>query len=176
LPSTTTPNHNEDLAEVASHSDYLAPTDSFPPDVEPHQLSAPEINTELTILRERVRIIEDEKKDIIARLTYLLSKDKQNVMQEGNGSVQCCYFSVVVNFPDLFEDLKGVSNKTGVSDYLKEMISKVDVELRQVKNFTLGHEEPQHNNYTIETVPQSNFLITQELVRFVFIIRLVKLC
>jgi len=41
---------------------------------------------------------------------------------------------------DLFEDLKVVSNKVQVSDYLAELIGKVDMEVHQIKNFLVGED------------------------------------
>ncbi|XP_035708744.1 sarcolemmal membrane-associated protein isoform X1 [Folsomia candida] len=64
---------------------------------------------------------ELEKKEIQARLSQILT---------------------------LFEDLKAVSNKSQPSEYLSELIGKVDGEIHQIKNFIHGDDSIK-NNYNI---------------------------
>jgi hypothetical protein len=61
----------------------------------------------------------------------------------------------------LFEDLKVVSNKVQVSEYLAELIGKVDMEVHQIKNFLVGEDGLKSGyNYITENVlnPFSHFL------------------
>lgn len=50
---------------------------------------------------------------------------------------------------DLFEDLKAVSNKVQVSEYVAELMGKLDVEIKQIKNFIQGDDSLKNNSYSI---------------------------
>ena len=55
----------------------------------------------------------------------------------------------ILLFLDIIDDLKAVSNKVQVSEFIQELIHKLDLEIRQIRNFSQVEEPLINNSYSI---------------------------
>ncbi|CAG7831650.1 unnamed protein product, partial [Allacma fusca] len=83
---------------------------------------------ELETLKNQVKSADIERKEMLSKLSHLLN---------------------------LIDDLKAVSNKVQVSEFFHELIHKLDVEIRQIRNFSQGEEPLRNKSYSIsdEEIP-----------------------
>ncbi|CAG7722271.1 unnamed protein product [Allacma fusca] len=99
-----------------------------------------ENSDELETLKTQVKLADIERMEMLSKLSHLLN---------------------------LVDDLKAVSNKVQVSEFFHELIHKMDVEIRQIRNVSQGEKPVRNNSYSIsdEEIPEEHKLLENQIIR-----------